>query len=114
MNIPEPFHYSKSGLCPEEQYRSRGKQGPWTDIYATAATLYRAITGIIPPEALDRMDEDILAPPSMLEPTVPPAGEKVMLKALALRGKNRYQSMDEFRYALQRSLQFQPGPDSGS
>lgn len=108
----------KAGYAPEEQYRSRGKQGPWTDIYATAATLYRAITGIIPPEALDRLDEDILAPPSMLEPTVPPAGEQVMLKALALKGQHRYQSMDEFRFALQRSLRSTPGiktsPNAGA
>lgn len=99
----------KAGYAPEEQYRSRGKQGPWTDIYATAATLYRAVTGIIPPEALDRLDDDILAPPSMLEPSVPPAGEQVMLKALALKGRNRYQTMDEFRYELQRSLRTSAG-----
>ncbi len=100
----------KAGYAPEEQYRSRGKQGPWTDIYATAATIYRAVTGIIPPEALDRLDDDILAPPSMLENSVPAAAEQVLLKALAVKSNNRYQTMDEFRYALHRSIRSDAKP----
>lgn len=44
----------KEGYSPEEQYRSRGEQGAYTDVYAIAATIYKAITGITPPDALER------------------------------------------------------------
>lgn len=43
------------GYAPFEQYFSNGnEQGEWTDIYSLAATLYRAVTGIAPHEAVDR------------------------------------------------------------
>lgn len=49
----------KSGYSPAEQYVSRGSnQGPWTDIYSFAATLYRAVTGERPEESTDRMLAD--------------------------------------------------------
>jgi serine/threonine protein kinase len=53
----------KHGYSPPEQYTSRPElQGPWTDIYALAATLYRAISGKLPPDATERIVRDDLAP----------------------------------------------------
>ena len=45
------------GYAAAEQFTS-AKQGPWTDIYGLAATLYHAITGRTPPSAIDRVIED--------------------------------------------------------
>ena len=44
-----------SGYSPPEQYESEGSQGPWSDIYALAATCYEAITGEKPVGALRRL-----------------------------------------------------------
>jgi serine/threonine protein kinase len=49
------------GYAAPEQFTS-AKQGPWTDIYGLAATLYHAITGKAPPGAFDRLVEDRYEP----------------------------------------------------
>ena len=43
------------GYAPIEQYNTNeDEQGPWTDIYALGATMYRSIAGIPPTDAIDR------------------------------------------------------------
>jgi TPR repeat protein len=42
------------GYAPIEQYNMTDDQGPWTDIYALGATVYRCISGIPPCDAVDR------------------------------------------------------------
>lgn len=43
------------GYAPIEQYSTKeDEQGPWTDIYAFGATMYRAIAGVPPTDAIDR------------------------------------------------------------
>ena len=48
----------KQGFAPLEQYQKRGKQGPWTDIYALGATVYNALTGDILDDPMSRLDDD--------------------------------------------------------
>jgi len=40
----------KTGYSPPEQYAVGAAQGPWTDIYALAATLHFALSGKAPPD----------------------------------------------------------------
>ncbi len=87
----------KEGYAPEEQYRSKGHQGPWTDVYACAATLYRAVVGKVPPPALDRIHQDELEAPSALGIAMPMAAEEALLKALAIDAPARYPSMEAFQ-----------------
>ncbi len=43
------------GYAPIEQYHSSEEnQGPWTDIYALGATMYRSVAGVPPADAVDR------------------------------------------------------------
>jgi len=90
----------KPGYAPEEQYRSKGVQGPWTDIYAIAATYYHLVTGKQPPEALERLVEDPLEPPSKLGAALNDDEEKALLKALAVRAEDRFQSIQDFQDVL--------------
>lgn len=90
----------KPGFTPEEQYRSKGQQGPWTDLYALGATIYRSISGQMPPESLDRLVDDDLIPPTSLGVSIDPLIEKSLLKSMAVMGKDRFQSAEEFQHAL--------------
>ncbi len=90
----------KPGYAPEEQYRSKGAQGPWTDIYAIAATYYHLITGHQPPEALERLVDDPLELPSKYADALNETEEKALLKALAVRAEDRFQTVEDFQAAI--------------
>ena len=90
----------KPGYAPEEQYRTRGVQGPWSDVYALCATIYRAITGVNPPESVERLRADELEAPSALGAAIDPAREKALLKGMAVLQTDRYQSVIELYEAL--------------
>jgi len=50
------------GYAPFEQYHTRGKQGPWSDLYAFAGVLYWMATGNRPLEAPARVRQDTMPP----------------------------------------------------
>ena len=99
----------KHGYAPMEQYRRHGTQGAWTDVYAICATMYKCITGKIPPDAPDRVFEDDLKMPSELGISIEPAFEEVLRHGLAVRPEDRIQSIDE----LLEELDAVPGIDIG-
>ena len=90
----------KHGFAPIEQYQTRGKQGPWTDVYALGATMYYCLTGHIPEPAMDRIEEDALLSPSRLGANVTPRIEAALIKALAVKAANRFQTVAELKQAL--------------
>ena len=90
----------KRGFAPVEQYTRHGRQGPYTDVYALAATFYVAVTGRVPTESTERMDQEKLIPPRELGADIPVYAEKALLKAMALSSSQRFQTMDEFRRAV--------------
>ena len=96
------------GFAPFEQYLRKGKQGPWTDIYSCAATLYYAMSGIKPLAALDREDENELEPLHSVNPDVSPAFSEVIMRALARAPEQRPASAVEFRDALNGGLTTRP------
>lgn len=87
----------KPGYAPEEQYRSRGEQGPWTDIYGLAATFYRCLTGEKPSDALDRLAHDDLRAPSSFGITLPAEAEQMLLRGLAVKAADRPPNMASFQ-----------------
>ena len=90
----------KPGYAPEEQYRSKGIQGPWTDVYALCATIYKCITGITPDDSLNRAFGDDIKPPSSLGVSISAEQEKALMQGMAILQKNRIQSIHELRERL--------------
>ncbi len=90
----------KHGYAPEEQYRSHGEQGPWTDVYALCAVLYRMITGTVLEPAMDRLFSDGLKRPEELGAAVSPAVSEAIMRGLAVKKENRIQTMRELSDAL--------------
>ena len=88
------------GFAPYEQYHRKGNQGPWTDIYACAAVLYKMVTKTTPPEAIERNKKDELVPPEQLVPEISPGFNRAILKALAVEPEDRPQSIEEFQKIL--------------
>jgi serine/threonine protein kinase len=86
------------GFAPVEQYGSQGTgQGPWTDIYGCAATLYAMVTGLKPPDAPERFaGADPLQAPSRLIAGFDPRLEQALMKGLAVDYRDRTQSAEEF------------------
>ena len=99
----------KVGYAPEEQYRRKGEQGPWTDVYALCATIYFCLTGQAPEESIERVwsgDSDFVRP-SEAGSDILPSQEAALMRGLAVKGEDRWQSMAELEAALYPDPRFQ-------
>jgi len=86
------------GYAAFEQYSTKGNQGPWTDIYGFAATLYRAVTGEKPQDAPDRILEDTLTPAAILSNNkYPDSLLKAIDLGMAVRPEDRPQTIKVWR-----------------
>lgn len=92
----------KRSYSPPEQYSTEARhQGPWTDIFALAATLYHAITGAPPDESTDRMITDRVASAAKAaRGKYRPQFLAAIDQALRLRPEERPQSIRQWRPML--------------
>ncbi len=88
----------KQGFAPAEQYKTNGKQGVWTDIYAVGASIYYAVTGKIPTDAMNRVENpEITFDPSL---QLSEHFKNIIKKCLQSKPKDRYQSAIELLGAI--------------
>lgn len=86
---------------PLEQYSGAIHTDVRTDIYGLGATLYHLLTGVIPPDAPQRLaDPNKLVPPHQLNSAITPQTEAALLRALAMEPADRFQTANEMRQAL--------------
>ena len=86
----------KPGYAPPEQYQTHGIQGPWTDIYALCATMYKCITGENPPDAIERVMDDSLKKISEFGIVIPTQEEAAIIKGMSVSAQDRYQNIKDF------------------
>jgi serine/threonine protein kinase len=98
------FGYTRR-YSPPEQIRDLGTT-PQSDIYALGATLYHLLTGVKPPDSLERAAAVANSEPDplvlMLAKGVDLELSGVLRKAMALHARDRFKSAREFREALGR------------
>ena len=90
----------KHGYAPEEQYKTHPHLGPWTDIYGLSATLYYMLTQKKPVSSIERIPDDVLKPPSEWNDSITQEQDNVILKGMAIRAEDRYQSAAEMKTAI--------------
>lgn len=92
-----------NGYAAIEQYGFEGKQGPATDIYAFAATLYRALIGTDPISAKDRLTNDRLMVPAKFAEQLPAYVINGLINALQIMPEERTRTVEQLRADLSAS-----------
>jgi len=111
------------GYSPPEQYGT-ARTDARTDVYSLGATLYAALTGIIPEDGLSRaMDNVELTPLRKRNPKISRKLANAIEKAMSIRPDDRFQSAEEFKQSLVSSnvktqrlegeITLEPSPQTG-
>lgn len=88
------------GYSPPEQYGT-ARTDQRSDVFSLGATLYAALTGFTPEDALARaMGQAELTPTRKYNPRVPRRMASLIERAIEVKPEDRYQSADEFKTAL--------------
>ena len=105
----------QQGTSAIEQYTPRGNQGPWTDVYAAAATICQMITGRPLPEASDRLEgddpvEDLIQDADAFSA---PGVREALIDALEVDPSKRLQAANALANALKESSTRYDGSEGG-
>jgi len=87
------------GFSPQEQY-GQGHTDERSDVYALGATLYTLLTGEVPVESVQRISRP-MTEPATVNPSISPAVESAILRAMESSPAERFQTMAGFKAALQ-------------
>lgn len=88
------------GYSPPEQY-GRGTTDERSDIYSLGATLYAALTGLIPEESINRLTgKEKLTPIRKFRNGISTKLEKTILKAMEIDPEKRFESAQDFYLSL--------------
>ncbi len=87
------------GYAPPEQYSDYTPQGAYTDMYGLAATLYRCVTGVVPPRAAERQTSESGDPllPISHYAYVTPTFENAVMRGLRIHRSDRPQDVNDMR-----------------
>lgn len=98
------------GFSPVEQHDPKGYCGPWTDIYAIAATIRTCMEGSPPPKATDRQEKDKMKPATVaFKRKYSPSLLEAIDWAMEVDALLRPQSIEEFMEAFSKA----GGPEAG-
>lgn len=93
--------FNNDGFSPVEQYYENKEQGPYTDVYALAATLYYLLVGERPPIAwvrsdAFRSDSEILVPPNQQNSSMSDHVSQAIIKGMSIEPTDRPDSILEW------------------
>ena len=93
---PELFE----GYTPIEQYSYGYNEGPWSDVYAFCAVLYRALVGTVPQDAVSRTANDQLLIPARYAEIIPVYVINALMNGLQVDPQDRTRDIEALREEL--------------